>query len=152
MLLSQTAVPAWHEARRHLPFVFTGSAAASGGGFGMICAPAAEAGPARRFAACGAVVELVASKALERDLGYVGQAYTSGRAHQLRQWSERLTAAGLAGILGARYSRTVAVTSGLALLAGSALQRFGTFAAGVASTQDPRYVVVPQRDRLRDRG
>ena len=38
--------------------------------------------------------------------------------------------------------------SGVALLAGSALQRFGVFEAGVASTQDPKYVVVPQRERL----
>jgi hypothetical protein len=38
--------------------------------------------------------------------------------------------------------------SGLALLAGSALQRFGVFAAGVESTRDPKYVVVPQRERL----
>jgi hypothetical protein len=32
-------------------------------------------------------------------------------------------------------------------------QRFGTFEAGVASTRDPKYVVVPQRERLEaDRG
>jgi len=36
----------------------------------------------------------------------------------------------------------------VALLAGSALQRFGVFEAGVASTRDPRYVVTPQRERL----
>ena len=52
-LLAQTAVPAWHEARRELPFVFAGSAAASGGGLGMLLAPVAEAGPARRLAAAG---------------------------------------------------------------------------------------------------
>ena len=45
-------------------------------------------------------------------------------------------------------SRAVVAGSGLALLAGSALQRFGVFEAGVASTQDPKYVVVPQRERL----
>jgi hypothetical protein len=48
----------------------------------------------------------------------------------------------------ARRSRAGAVVSGLALLAGSALQRFGVFEAGVASTKDPKYVVVPQRQRL----
>jgi hypothetical protein len=42
----------------------------------------------------------------------------------------------------------VAAAAGLALLAGSALQRLGTFTAGVASTRDPRYVVTPQRERL----
>ncbi|MFD1052351.1 polysulfide reductase, partial [Kibdelosporangium lantanae] len=30
-----------------------------------------------------------------------------------------------------------------------ALQRFGVFEAGVASTKDPAYVVVPQRERVR---
>ena len=35
-----------------------------------------------------------------------------------------------------------------ALLGGSALQRFGVFEAGVASTKDPKYVVVPQRERV----
>ena len=47
VLLSHTAVPGWNEVRDELPFVFTGSAAASGGGFGMLCAPVAENGPAR---------------------------------------------------------------------------------------------------------
>jgi hypothetical protein len=34
------------------------------------------------------------------------------------------------------------------LAAGSALTRFGVFAAGMASSKDPKYVVVPQRERL----
>src|SRR5690349_25166781 len=38
-LLAQTAVPPWHEVRRELPFVYTGSAAASGGGLCMLLAP-----------------------------------------------------------------------------------------------------------------
>jgi hypothetical protein len=42
-----------------------------------------------------------------------------------------------------------AVAAGLALLAGSAHQRFAVFEAGVASTKDPRYVMAPQRERLR---
>jgi formate-dependent nitrite reductase membrane component NrfD len=54
VLLSQTAVPVWHEAHEELPFIFTGSAAASAGGLGMIVAPVAEAGPARRLALYGA--------------------------------------------------------------------------------------------------
>ncbi len=149
VLLSGTAAPAWHEAHRYLPFVFTGSAAASGGGLGMMLAPVAEAGPARRFAALGAGAELVTSRLMPGRLGLAGEAYTTGMSHRLRSWSERLTAVGLVGtVLGARRSRVVAVASGLALLAGSALQRFGVFEAGVASTLDPKYTVIPQRDRL----
>jgi hypothetical protein len=51
----------------------------------------------------------------------------------------------------ARRSRALSVVSGLALLAGSLLQRLGIFEAGVASTKDPRYVIVPQRQRANDR-
>ena len=148
MLLSQTAVPAWNAAHPYLPFVFTGSAAASSGGLAMVLAPTAEAGPARAFAAVGAAAELVASRVLEQRVGMVAEAYTTGRAHTLRRWSEYLTAGGLVGTLVGRRSRVLSVAAGLALAAGSALQRFGIFAAGVASTRDPRYVVTPQRERL----
>ncbi|WP_239028820.1 NrfD/PsrC family molybdoenzyme membrane anchor subunit [Pseudonocardia acidicola] len=150
VLLSHTAAPAWHEAQRELPFVFTGSAAASSGGLGMVCAPVAEAAPARWFAAAGALGELAASTVLEQRLSpVVREAYTTGRAHRLRGWSAGLTAAGLVGtLLAGHRSRTVAVASGAALMAGSVLQRFGVYEAGVESTRDPRYVVVPQRARL----
>jgi hypothetical protein len=35
---------------------------------------------------------------------------------------------------------------GLALVAGSVCTRFGVFAAGVASAEDPKYTVLPQRN------
>ncbi|MEO3761659.1 NrfD/PsrC family molybdoenzyme membrane anchor subunit [Mycobacterium sp. B14F4] len=147
VLLSQTAVPAWREAHPYLPFVFTGSAAASGGGLGMLLAPHAESGPARRMAVLGAGLEIAASRVMERQLGVVGEAYTAGRPHRLRQLSEALTVGGAIGAVAGRRRAVVAV-SGAALLVGSALQRLGVFEAGVASTQDPKYVVVPQRERL----
>ena len=53
VLLSDTATPTWHDSHRHLPFVFVGSACAASGGLGMIGAPVAEAGPARRLAVGG---------------------------------------------------------------------------------------------------
>jgi formate-dependent nitrite reductase membrane component NrfD len=149
VLLTQTAAPAWHEARRELPFVFTGSAAASGGGLGMLLAPVTEAGPARRLGAAGAAAELLASWLIERRPGLVAKAYTTGRADLLRRSSEYLTLGGaVAAVSVARRSRLAAAAAGLALLAGSALKRFSTFEAGVASTKDPAYVVVPQRERL----
>ncbi|MFJ3336083.1 NrfD/PsrC family molybdoenzyme membrane anchor subunit [Streptomyces sp. NPDC086766] len=152
VLLSQTAVPAWHEARRELPFVFTGSAAASGAGLGMLLAPVSEAGPARRLAALGAAAELAAARLIDHRPDFETKAYTRGRARGLRRASEFLTLGGaLAAVTVARRSRPAAAAAGLALLAGSVLQRFGVFDAGVASTKDPAYVVVPQRARLRDR-
>ena len=149
VLLSHTAVPGWNEVRDELPFVFTGSAAASGGGFGMLCAPVAENGPARAFAAVGAAQELVASRVMEQRMGLVKEAYHHGTVRKLGLAAEWLTVAGLAGtVLVAGRSRAGAAASGLALLAGSACQRFRVFEAGVESTKDPKYVVVPQRERL----
>lgn len=81
-------------------------------------------------------------------MGLEREAYQQGRAHRLRRGAAVLTATGLAGtVLVAGRSRTGAVVSGLSLLAGSALQRFGVFEASVATTKDPRFV-VPQRERL----
>jgi hypothetical protein len=61
-----------------------------------------------------------------------------------------------AGALGAATlaprSRVGAALSGTALLAGSALTRFGIFAAGMASAQNPKYTVEPQRQRMRELG
>ncbi|MFD1271047.1 polysulfide reductase [Streptomyces kaempferi] len=149
VLLSQTAVPAWHDARSELPFVFTGSAAASAGGLGMVLVPVTEAGPARRFAAVGAAAEIVAARLIDRRPGFVTRAYTTGHPHHLRRASEFLTLAGAVTALTlARRSRAAAAVGGLALMAGSVLQRFGTFEAGVTSTKDPAYVVKPQRERL----
>jgi formate-dependent nitrite reductase membrane component NrfD len=151
VLLSHTAVPGWNEVHRELPFVFAGSAAASAGGFGMIAAPVAEAGPARVFAALGAAGELVAGRVMEQRMGLIREAYEHGRVGRLRKASEACTLAGLVGsLLVARRSRAGAVASGAALLAGSALQRVSVFEAGVETTVDPRYVVVPQRERLNE--
>jgi hypothetical protein len=131
--------------------VFTGSAAASGGGLGMLLAPVSESGPARRMAIAGAGLEVAASRILEKRLGLSAEAYKTGKAHRLRKWSEMLTVGGAVGaVVGGRH-RPVLAVSGLALLAGSALQRFGVFEAGVESTRDPKYVVVPQRERLNAR-
>jgi hypothetical protein len=71
-----------------------------------------------------------------------------GAAAHRRRASELLTGAGLTGtVLLAGRSR-LAAASGIALPTGRALQRFGAFSAGVESTKDPRYTVVPQRERL----
>jgi hypothetical protein len=65
--------------------------------------------------------------------------------------SKALTAGGTAGALLSGRSRIAGVLSGIALIAGSVCTRFGVFHAGQQSARDPRYTVVPQRERL-DRG
>ena len=43
VLVADTAVPAWHEARNELPFVFVSGAAASAGGVATVLGPSAAA-------------------------------------------------------------------------------------------------------------
>jgi len=148
-LLCDTAVPAWHEGHREMPYVFVGSAATAAGGLGMLAVRPQRAGQAVRFAVLGAATELTAKSLLLRRLGASAQPYQSGRAGRLMEAGEVLTAAGLAGAVLAGRSRAAAALSGAALLAASALTRFGVFEAGRASARDPKYTVAPQRDRLR---
>lgn len=151
VLLADTATPAWHEAYRELPFVFVGSAAAASGGLAMLLAPHAESGPARRLGLGGAVLELVMERRMETSMGLAAEALHQGRPGQLMGASKAFTAVGAVVALGAHRSRTVSALSGLALLAGSACTRFGIFEAGQESARDPRYTVVPQRERLNAR-
>jgi DMSO reductase anchor subunit len=148
VLISDTAVPAWHDGYREMPFVFVGSAAAAAGGLGMLAAPVAEAGPARRCAAFGAALELAGVERMKRRMGLVAEPMRRGRAGRLLRLGALLTAAGgVAAPLLGRH-RAAAAASGLALMAGSACTRFGIFYAGVASAEDPKYTVEPQRARL----
>jgi formate-dependent nitrite reductase membrane component NrfD len=149
VLLADTAVPAWHEAHRELPFVFIGSSAASAAGLGLVFAPVSQAGPVRRLATFGAIMELGASRRIENQIGLAGEAYTTGTPARLLEAAGNLTAGGvlMATMLG-RRSRTAAVVAGLMLMAGGAFERFGLYYAGIASANDPRYTVVPQRRRL----
>ncbi len=152
VLLADTATPSWHEAYRELPFVFCGSAAAASGGLGMIGATVADAGPARRFALGGALVELAMEHRMEQSMGLTAEPLHQGRAGTYMRAARALTIAGAAGTLLAGRSRTAAVLSGAALLAGSACTRFGIFEAGLESARDPKYVVVPQRERMEKDG
>jgi hypothetical protein len=150
-LLANTAVPAWHEAHRELPFVFGGSGMAAAGGLGMLAAPYAESGPALRMAATGAAIETAAIQLMYRRLGMLGEPYHHGRAGRLMKAAEGLTASGIAlSALGLR-SRTARRLAGASFLAGSLITRFGVFEAGLASARDPKYTVVPQRERLATR-
>ena len=147
-LICDTAVPAWHDAHREMPYLFAGSAASAAGGLGMMAVPAEDARQAIRFAVLGAATELTAKSLLLKRLGGTAEPYQAGRSGKLMEAAEILTTAGLAGaVLGGR-SRTTIMLSGAALVASSALTRLGIFEAGRASARDPKYVVRPQRERL----
>jgi hypothetical protein len=151
-LLSDTAVPAWHDGYREMPFIFVGSAAAAAGGLGLLAAPAAQAGPARNLALLGTGLELAASQRMTSRLGMTAEPYRTGTGGALLRVSKALSVLGAAGaVLGSR-SRTLGAIGGAALLAASAATRFGIFHAGLASAADPRYTVAPQRERLESAG
>ncbi len=152
-LIADTAVPAWHEGHRELPFLFASSAAIAAGGAGLMLAPRRENSPAWRLALLGGVGELIVGQLYEHRLGVVKEALDTGRAGRRMKLAKALTAAGVlsAGLLG-RRSRAAAVASGAALVASSALTRFGIFAAGMQSAEDPRFTVEPQRARRQTMG
>ncbi|WP_372349039.1 NrfD/PsrC family molybdoenzyme membrane anchor subunit [Streptomyces sp. KL116D] len=153
VLAADTAVPAWHGAHRQLPYLFAASATAAASGMALVVGPSDERAPAVCAAGLAAVAEQAVTRAAERDLGMVAETYRLGRAGVLLRSAKVLTLAGAAGaVVAGRRCRALSVASGLALLAGSACTRFGIFAAGIASAQDPRYTVGPQRARQEEAG
>jgi formate-dependent nitrite reductase membrane component NrfD len=148
VLVADTATPTWHDSYRELPFVFVGSAASAAGGMGMLTAPVAEAGPARRMAVGGAALELAAMHRLESSIGLTAEPLHEGRAGLLMRANKLLAAASVVGTAFAGRSRAAAVAAGVAALASSACGRFGIFYAGQASAGDPKYTVLPQRERV----
>jgi formate-dependent nitrite reductase membrane component NrfD len=150
-LICDTAVPAWHDGHREMPYLFAGSAASAAGGLGMLAVSPAHAGQAVRFAALGATAELTAKRLMLRRLGETGEPYEQGKSGKMLKLAEALTVAGAAtAVLGARRHRAIAALSGATLLAASALTRFGVFEAGLASARDPKYTIRPQRQRAGD--
>jgi hypothetical protein len=145
-------VPSWHEAWPEMPFVFAGSALSGSAGLGLLLAPCQENAPVRRLAVLGSALELAASQRIEHRLGLLAEPYLEGKAGRKMRMAKRLTAAGaITAMTLGRRSRVVSAIAGASLVAASALTRFAIFEAGVASTEDPKYVVVPQRERLQRR-
>lgn len=148
VLLSDTAVPGWHEVYRQLPFVFAASAVSSAGAVGMLAGPTREATPARRMAVTGSLAELAVDSVMHRRAGLAGEAYRQGRAATVLRTARVLSGVGVAAALFARRSRVAAVAGGLCLSAAAAATRYGIFEAGRQTARDPRYTVVPQREGL----
>jgi hypothetical protein len=146
-LLSDTAVPAWHEGYRELPFVFVGSAAMAAGGLGMLGAPV-EADPARNLALAGVCTELTASLIMEQRGGLVAETYRTGKSGGYLRAGKALSLVGVAGAAFGGRNPLMRRMSGAAFLAASASTRFGIFHSGLASAKDPKFTVVPQRERL----
>jgi DMSO reductase anchor subunit len=152
VLISNTAVPIWSEARWELPLSFAASAAASAGAAATVATPIEHAAPARRLAIGGALIESAVTEVMEKRLGELGEPYGEGVSGKLAMASKVLTVAGGALIAaGAKRSRPVVIAGAAALLAGSVCERWSVFRAGFASAKDPKYTVGPQRERANAR-
>ncbi|MDA8295569.1 MAG: polysulfide reductase NrfD [Actinomycetota bacterium] len=146
-LITNTAVPSWHDGYREMPFVFAASAMSAAAGVGLIAAPSEEVAPLRRLGAASGAAEVALTKVMEKRMGLVGEAYELGKARRYGRLALGLTSLGAAGAALCGHRRWLAQLSGAALVAGSALERFAIFESGFVSAEDPKYTVVPQRMR-----
>jgi formate-dependent nitrite reductase membrane component NrfD len=153
VLVANTAVPVWHEARHELPWLFgCGAAATAGAAAGLFVSPD-EAGPARRLAVVGAAAELAVTETMERRLGTTGEVYHHGAAGTFSKAAKALTGTG--ALLLARHgsrSRAAQIAGGALVLAGSMCMRWSVYEAGRQSARDPKYTVDPQRERAEREG
>jgi formate-dependent nitrite reductase membrane component NrfD len=105
-LITNSAIPAWSEARQEMPFVFGASAAASAAGAALLTVPSDEAEPARALGIAAVVIEEAASRIMLKRLGPPAKAYEEGEAGKIDKAARALSAAGalalLAGGLGGR--------------------------------------------------
>jgi hypothetical protein len=147
VLVADTAIPVWHEARRELPWVFAaGSAMSAGAAVALIGGGA----PARRLALAGAAGELASTMAMERRLSELGEPYREGEAGRFARAGKLATATG-AALLAVGHARKGgrgrSAAGAALLLAGAFATRWSVYKAGFQSAANPRYVVEPQRAR-----
>ena len=145
-LLANTAVPAWHEARETLPFVFAAGAGMTAAAATTAITSPESAAPARRAALAGAVAELAAHQVMQRRLGQHAEPYEQPVPKRFKRASQAAVVTGAA--LMARWgggSRSAAAAGGGLMLAGGLAARWSIFKAGFVSAADPKYVVGPQR-------
>jgi formate-dependent nitrite reductase membrane component NrfD len=154
VLLADTAVPAWHEAHRELPFLFVGGAMAASGALAVMFVPVEDAAPVRRLALVGAALEMAAARAMERNLPEdAARPYRAGRTGKVTKAAFALTAAGAALVATwGRRRRAGALVGGAVLMAGALVERFAVMDAGRLSARDPGATIVPQRQRVAARG
>ncbi|HVX34569.1 MAG TPA: NrfD/PsrC family molybdoenzyme membrane anchor subunit [Solirubrobacterales bacterium] len=155
-LITNTAIPAWSEARVEMPFVFASSAAASAAGAALLTVPADEAEPARALGIAAVAVEETASQIMHRRLGPLATAYEEGEAGTVDKMARALSAAGALALAlgggrgpgGGRTGRAITAAGGAMLVAGAVCKRWAVFKAGFASAADPRQTIDLQRERM----
>jgi hypothetical protein len=155
VLLANTAVPGWHDARRELPLLFAASAMASAAAAGLAGTALrrdADRGPTIKMAVIGAAAETAVAFHLEHRPGLAGEPFRAGGAGRMLRAAQWLTPAGGIVALAAGRSRLACAAAAGLLASGAVATRFGVFRAGVASVADPKYVVAGQRPEVSPEG
>lgn len=151
-LLADTSIPAWHEARHHLPAWFASSSVASAGAAGVLVSGGSAPPAARMLTVAGAAGELALDTAMRHHVGERAEVYEQGDAGRFHRAATAATALGAAAVVaGGRRRPWLARLGALGVLAGSICQRWAAYHAGFQSARDPRAVTKPQREQL-DRG
>ena len=139
VLLTDTAIPVWHRARRVLPFVFAGGAAASAGALAAVLTDPQDALPARRMAVVGTAAELGAAALMELNLGEYGEPLRQHPSGMFRRLAAALSLPGIVLLATAgRRNRSAAVAGGLMVLGGAVAERFAIFRAGFISAEQAK--------------
>lgn len=147
VLVTDTATPAWHEAKRELPFVFASSATASAGAAtSLVASVAGTASPiAGLIGSVGALVEVAAVSVMSRRLGALSTYESDPTARRYTRIATALSVAGALGMaISGRRSRVGVALSATAVLGGSLATRLSVLRAGTASANDPRSVLIQQ--------
>jgi formate-dependent nitrite reductase membrane component NrfD len=149
VLLSNTAVPVWQEARRTLPGLFYASAVSSAASLlQLMRLTDRERRIVHRFGVAGKAAELAAAMAVEREAGRierVGRPLSEGLSGSLWRAGKALTAASLAASLIPARSKVGRWASALLGTGGALAMRFAVFHAGKQSARDPRAAFHQQR-------
>ncbi|MDO5644236.1 MAG: polysulfide reductase NrfD [Dermabacter sp.] len=152
VLLGDSSIPAWNGARRSMPFLFVSSASLAASGMSMITTPTREIRPVQILALAGVMGDMLSLRAMKREMHPLEfEPLDQGRGGKKMHLAEKLLIVGGVGALFARKHRAIAIASGACLAAASALTRFGILDAGFDSAADPKYTVIPQKDRLAKR-
>lgn len=158
VLVVNTAVPTWNQARRTLPLLF-GASAATGVAALLELAGARtrrEHRVVRRMSIAAKSCELAAMHAVERELGDgpAARPLQRDRAGRLWRGAKLLGVASLVATICVRpgrtrrSTRTMQLMAGLLGTAGAVLMRFAVLEAGKAAARDPR-VTLAQSDARR---
>ncbi len=149
VLLADTAVPAWQEARRSLPALFIASAASSAASLlSLMSLNQREQQIVYRFGTIAEVAEIAAAKSVDKEVGRVervARAYKEGLSGSLWRASGLLSYASLALGLLARRSKAANLAGAITGTAGGLATRFALFHVGKASARDPRATFDLQR-------